>query len=285
MAWLTTAATVPDAVAADYRLTLIAKKLREAPGETRTLDQLRADALLDLIHGRLAVGASTGELEGDTTCDGADPGSRFTRAESAGAYARPVINVTVPVTTLMGLDDTPGVMAGDIPLPADLVRTLAAHPEATWYRLLTDPTGRFLELSVDSYAPSGPLARWTVARDRTCIWPGCARPASVCELDHRIPYPTGATCTCNLQPLCRRHHHVKHSDGFDVTHNPDGSYTWTSRFGSTFHTPPPDYPTSPSPAPPRSGREQEAQSRTHGCDVGSIVEREFQAWLDRSTTK
>lgn len=245
IACLAATTTLPDATAADYRLTLIAKKLREQPGETRTLAQLRADTLIDLVCGRLTVTAGTADLEDDTTTTGADPASTFTRTDTTGAYARPVINVTVPITTLMGLEDTPGVMAGETTIPADLVRRLALHPETTWYRLLTDPAGRFRELSTTGYTPTGPIVRWVIARDRSCIWPGCPRPASVCELDHRIPYPLGPTNTHNLQPLCRHHHTVKHSEGFTVTPHTDGSYTWTSRFGSTFHTPAP----APTPAP------------------------------------
>lgn len=266
---------VTDLVAADYRLTLIAKKLREADGEERNLDQLRADALVDLIHGRLTVTAGTGELEDDRTSDGRDPGTTIARHEAVGAYARPVINVTVPVTTLMGLTDTPGVMVGDIAIPAELARLLAVHREATWWRLLTDPAGQFVELSTSSYAPTEPIARWTVARDRTCVWPGCSRPASLCELDHRLPFPEGATCTSNLQPLCRRHHQVKHSDGFAVVHNDDGSYTWGTRFGSSFTTPPPEYPGA-------TWRGEGEEPCTGGEDLGSLLEREFRSWLDQA---
>lgn len=274
---LSATTAVTDVIAADYRLTLIARKLRESDGETRTLEQLRVDALVDLIHGRLTVSAGNADLEEDRTGEGHDPAVSVTQQESVGGYARPVINVTVPITTLIGLTDTPGVMAGDITIPADLARQLALHPEATWWRLLTDPAGRFLELSTTSYAPTGPIARWTVARDRTCVWPGCSRPASVCELDHRRPFPAGTTCTCNLQPLCRRHHQVKHSDGFDVVHNEDGSYTWTSRFRSSFTTPSPEYP-----APGWRQRDQRPCACGEEADVGSLLEREFRAWLDGS---
>jgi hypothetical protein len=133
-------------------------------------------------------------------------------------------------------------MAGGISIPAELMRQLAMHPDATWYRMLTDPAGGFLELSTDSYSPAEAIWRWVVARNQTCIWPGCCRPASTVELDHRIPFPLGDTSTINLQPLCRKHHQVKHSDGFEVVLEADGSYTWTSRFGSVFRTPAPEYP-------------------------------------------
>ena len=53
----------------------------------------------------------------------------------------------------------------------------------------------------------------------------CTRPASTIDLDHRHPWPSGQTTTENLQPLCRRHHQVKHSEGFGVRRNDDGSTT------------------------------------------------------------
>jgi hypothetical protein len=47
------------------------------------------------------------------------------------------IQVTVPATTLLGLTDTPGELAGYGPITAEVARRIAAH--GTWRRLLTDP--------------------------------------------------------------------------------------------------------------------------------------------------
>jgi hypothetical protein len=54
-----------DLQACDYRLTLIAKKRCTDPDDERTLDQMRADTVLDLLLGRLTVGALDSELEQD----------------------------------------------------------------------------------------------------------------------------------------------------------------------------------------------------------------------------
>lgn len=244
IAYLSVSTALPDAMAADYRLTLIAKQLCQSPDESRTLEQLRSDVLLDLIHGRLTVGATDAELEDDETYDGRDPARTIAHHESRGSYARPVINVTVPIQTLMGMTDAPGVMSGGHALPADLVRRLALHPEATWYRMLTDQARTCVELSVGSYAPTKPIWRQVVAADPACIWPGCSRASVTAELDHRTEYPAGETSTENLQPLCRRHHRMKHSKGFRVVRNDDGSYDWTTRFGSRFHVHATEQPTS-----------------------------------------
>ncbi len=254
MAALTAMTAVHDAISADHRLTLIAKRRREAPGESRTLAQLRADTLVDLVLGRLGVAASDGELDDgcvegsgcaeheggpdDASC--VDPAASFDWA-TVGAFARPVVNVTVSLTTLIGLDEADAAIGG-IPVPADLARRIGADPDSVWHRMLTDPSGGHVELSTDAYSPSGQIWRWVVSRDVTCVFPGCDRPAALVELDHRVPWPLGRTWTWNLQPLCPRHHKVKHSHGFTVVREGDGAYTWTSRFGSVLRTPPPEYP-------------------------------------------
>jgi hypothetical protein len=188
-----------------------------------------------------------------------------------GGYARPVVNLTVPYTTLIGLTDDPGILSGGHPVPADYARHLAHAPGATWHRMLTDPAGRFLELSTHSYQPTDPIWRTTTARDHTCIWPGCTRPSALCECDHRVPHPTGPTCIHNLAPLCGRHHQVKHADGYHLAANPDGSYTWTTRHGSTFTTPATEQPVPTRPAPESPGRsaaenaeDEEDQTRDSG---------------------
>jgi hypothetical protein len=254
MATLAGTAALHDALRADQRLTLIAKKRREVEGETRTLDQLRADTLIDLVMGRVTVGAGNGELE-----DGCVAGSGCAEHEGGpddaacvdpvstidwhdvGAFARPVVNVTVPITTLAGLDDQDATLGG-VPIPAELARLIATDPDSVWYRMLTDPAGGFVELSTQQYSPTGAIWRSVVARDVTCVFPSCVRPATVVELDHRTPWPHGETSVRNLQPLCERHHKVKHSEGFRVVREDDGSYTWTSRFGSVFRTPAREYP-------------------------------------------
>jgi hypothetical protein len=159
-----------------------------------------------------------------------------------GQFARPIVNVTVPITTLMGLSETPGTLAGGTVVPAELVSMIAEDPDSVWHRLLTDPAGGFVELSTDTYQPTKMQWKWTVAENPQCVWPTCRRPATVVDLDHRVPFPFGPTSTRNLQPLCERHHKIKHSRGFSVVRETDGSYTWTSRFGVVSKKQAPEYP-------------------------------------------
>lgn len=77
------------------------------------------------------------------------------------------------------------------------------------------------------------LRRFLEARDRTCVFPGCGRPAHKTDKDHRVPWPAGATNADNGECLCRHHHRAKQAV-FTVTREPDGSYRWTTRGGWDF---------------------------------------------------
>ncbi|HYN56964.1 MAG TPA: HNH endonuclease signature motif containing protein, partial [Motilibacterales bacterium] len=70
----------------------------------------------------------------------------------------------------------------------------------------------------------------------TCRFPGCTVPARECDLDHLIPFPEGPTSAANLHALCRRHHRLKHNDGWTVTALPDSGLRWTSPLGTTRDT-------------------------------------------------
>jgi hypothetical protein len=207
-----------------------------------------------------------------------------------GSYARPVVNVTVPITTLLGVEDQPGILSGGTAVPADLAARIALDPNATWYRMLTDNAGHFLELSTRSYKPTAPIKNTVDARDQSCVYPSCNRPAVDCAFDHRIPYPEGETSTANGQPLCARHHQIKHARGFHVVRNNDGSYTWTTRFGSTFTTPAVEQPITTRPTnstPTTPPRHTTPPKRDHDVDdafdqLVSPLEREFARLLIRT---
>lgn len=64
--------------------------------------------------------------------------------------------------------------------------------------------------STESYTPTAEMRSYVVARDGTCIFPGCHRSAADCQLDHRIPFDRGGTTTPdNLFALCQHHHNLK----------------------------------------------------------------------------
>ncbi len=213
----------------DYRLTLIAKEMRRN-GDPRNLEQLRSDLAVDLLLGRLTISASTGEFEDPETSPTGSPLDSV-KEWPTQRWARPIINVTVPIQTLMGLSDAPGVMSGGEAVPAALMRKLAQDPDSTWYRMLTDPARECVELSTKSYKPTGPIWRQVVAQANACFGPVCTRPATESETDHQVAYPEGETSTENLGPGCKTHHTGKHSPGFGLGRGPDGQLRFTTRAG------------------------------------------------------
>ena len=169
-----------DAVLIDARITERAKNL---PTDDRTLDQKRADEFVTQLLG---------------TNNEHTPGGRV------------VIGITVPVTTLAGISDTPGEsFDGSFALPADMVRDLAHQPGTLFYRVFTDPTGRILDVTELGRFPSTKLKIAIDIRDGTCRFPTCSRPAIESDKDHDIPHPRGPTTGSNLRALCRRHHRMK----------------------------------------------------------------------------
>jgi hypothetical protein len=56
-------------------------------------------------------------------------------------------------------------------------------------------------------------------------------PARSCDLDHPWAHG-GVTRECNLAPLCRYHHRIRHGAGWTHTRLADGTYLWTSPVGA-----------------------------------------------------
>jgi hypothetical protein len=84
------------------------------------------------------------------------------------------------------------------------------------------------------YRPGRAMDRFIRLRDRHCTAPGCRRSAWRCDLDHIRRHPDGPTCPCNLHPLCRRHHRLKHETPTSVTRRPDGTTVWTYPTGHAY---------------------------------------------------
>lgn len=194
------------------------------PVDARTVDQLRADLLADLVL--------TGTPAGHDT------------EEGLLGEIRARIEVTVPVLTLMDDDapttttTPPAELDGTIPIDLATARTLAGSATG-WDRVLTHPISGVL-LAVDRYRPSEQLRRHLRARDQRCRFPGCGIAARKCDLDHTHAASTGgATSDTNLSAFCRRHHMLKHHSPWNVDQRPGGVLEWTSPTGRTYIDRPP----------------------------------------------
>jgi hypothetical protein len=149
--------------------------------------------------------------------------------------------VTVPMTTLLGLDNRPGMIA-DSPIPADMARTIAAG-STVWYRMLTDPsTGRVLDHVAHKYEPDRATRMSVMSKWQTCTAPGCSRPARHCDIDHGIPFnhrhpeQGGRTEPSNLHPLCRRHHQAKTEGHLRMRRITADEIEWIMPLGTTSTT-------------------------------------------------
>lgn len=199
----------------------------EFEADDRTVDEIRADLLADLV------------LSGQPT--GHDSEDGLLGAISAR------IEITVPVTTLMHGDadeasdadaTPPAELDGRAPIDVDTARTMAGQTKG-WDRVLTHPiSGRVL--AVDRYRPSRHLRRHLRARDQRCRFPTCGIAARKCDLDHNHSASTGgATCETNLASFCRRHHVLKHHSPWHVEQKSGGVMEWTSPTGRTYVDTPP----------------------------------------------
>jgi hypothetical protein len=156
----------------------------------------------------------------------------------------PAIRVTVSMQALLGDSDEPADLAGYGPIPASLARQIAADPDGTWQRIVTDPLGRLIDLGRTRYRPPKPLADHVRVRDQTCAFPTCNRQAENCDLDHVCDWAHGGhTCPDNLVRLCSRHHHLKHNGNWTITYNPTtGTTQWTTPTGRHYTNHPPELP-------------------------------------------
>jgi hypothetical protein len=117
------------------------------------------------------------------------------------------------------------------------------------------------------YRPSTGLAECIRARDLTCRFPGCDRPADLADIDHTVPWPTGMTHPVNIKCYCRLHHLLKTmwaGAGWSDRQLPDGTVLITTPSGLTYTTTPaaallfPSWnvviPPPPQPPPPKGAK-------------------------------
>ena len=149
--------------------------------------------------------------------------------------------MTVPLTTLLGLTDTPGELDGYGPLDPDLARALAA--DAEWIRWVTDPVGDYLLDSGARRFPGARLARFLRDRENRCKHPSCGVRARHCDADHLPEHSRGGrTAATNMSPTCPRHNRQRGASGWQVHEqgpaDPWGAPepTWISPLGRRYAT-------------------------------------------------
>lgn len=82
---------------------------------------------------------------------------------------------------------------------------------------------------VEQYEITGRMRQRVELAHPTCVFPWCSRPSHRCDVDHRVAYDDGgASCDCNLAPLCRRHHRLKTHRGYRYTVIEPGTFLWST---------------------------------------------------------
>jgi hypothetical protein len=203
----------PDqAMRASDHVERLARHLRARDGETRTLDQLRADVAVDLLSG-----------------------ARPASARSRPMAARGRADIRVDLATLARLTEEPGDLAGFGPVVAEIARQTALAARS-WAFTVTDPdSGEVFATGVTRRRPTAAQARRVMAEQPICTFPGCLMPARSCDLDHRIPYSEGGpTSVDHLAPVCRHDHGIRHRFGW--THRPGQNrrLIWKSPLGHEY---------------------------------------------------
>ena len=187
--------------------------------DERTLDQIRTDLLLDMML---------------TASPSVDP----TGVEGGLGAIRGHVQVTVPATTLAGTTLGGAQLNGKCAVDPETAKILAGNAPG-FDRVFLDPiTGTVL--AVDRRFATPAQKRYLVARDIRCRFPGCRRPATECDIDHREDWALGGkTDIDNLGAFCESHHALKQAAGWTVVQVPGGRLHFTAPSGLEYDDDPP----------------------------------------------
>jgi len=226
MAWVTAHLPAESAHAIFTRLTDAAEQARRQ-GDTRTVEQLRADAFAGALLGAEVSTYSASEVLGaPNLC-------------TILATIRPNVQIMVPILALIEDSTEPATLEGYGPISIDTASLLAANAP-NFMRLLTHPeTGAVLSVGREKYQVPTEMRRWLQVRDGTCRFPGCGRAAKRCDVDHINEWQDGGdTAHNNLAHLCRKHHRLKSLTDWNVENVGNGQLKWTSPLGAIYLTEP-----------------------------------------------
>lgn len=154
--------------------------------DDRTPGQRRHDALEDMTR-RYLEGTNAPQVGGE----------------------KPNVTVHVDLDAVAGkpggLHETTGGQVVDV----ESIRQLAC--DSSLARIVFDPESEIIDIGRKTRVISPALRRAVVARDRHCVYSGCDRDATWCDLHHIVHWADGGeTVLANLCLLCRYHHTLIH---------------------------------------------------------------------------
>lgn len=237
LAAITAILPAPEAVQIDLRLDLAARAAASTEGETRSIGELRAHIVMDVIDEGLFRDART-EVE-----DLAVPQRRGVQCK---------VGLLIPAMTAMGHSEVPATLEGYGPIDIETAKRLAANA-TSWIKVLTDPvTGAVQDIGRQKYRPTDDMRALLGLLDGGGRGPNCTRPPAQTEADHVEPFrqrlARGRTALDNLVLLSRRDHRIKTSGLWDIELREHRELAWTSFFGTRIITT--VEPLEPTPVPP-----------------------------------
>ncbi len=192
-----------------------------------TVGERRGEALAALIFGTHLTGMHVTGVP--------NPGAGCTGSCITPIAVNITVDLTVPITEL---DTKLNTKLNAESVGCDF-RQLLADPAV---KVFTRPVaisdaGHVLDVGRKRYQITGSLRRLIITRDGSCRFPGCNATATRCHIDHATPWDEGGRSDVgNLGALCVRHHQLKTHGGWQLTNSkPDGSCTWRSPQGLTYH--------------------------------------------------
>jgi hypothetical protein len=245
----------PLAMIAAIKASLDATLGRRVQGDDRSHDEREFDLFVDLLtgsevpsgwHAHVVVPFTTA-LGGETELADVPgfgpilPSTARDLVEDAVALTQVAVDQDGTVFAVGDvLNPAPAPAPTEAPVAAGRPQTPAAQGDAAPADAVReailamgnapDDRTRSSNLATSAYRTPTRLVRFLQARDLTCVFPHCTR--RVTDVDHRTPWPLGATDARNCQLLCRHHHRAKQA-AFTVELI-DGDYRWTTRGGWQF---------------------------------------------------
>jgi hypothetical protein len=219
---------IADALDLDTAITAGAD-LRAQMGSHESLDVRRAQALGDLARGQQPLDL----LPTDQAPAGQGDASLVTPRAQRRQPRQVVLHVHLSEAAIRGEDPVATLERGNALIWVDHVKAWCRRPDT---QVVVKPV---LDLNqcveADSDTVPDRIKEHVDLRDATCVFPWCTRPARRCDHDHVIPRgKSGPTCSCNIAPLCRRHHRLKTHAPWTYTALDPGTYLWTSPHGYQF---------------------------------------------------
>ncbi len=247
-----------DALDLDTAVTTAAQALKDL-GSTDTLPVRRAIALGQIARQQLTLDLNTDPDDDAGTATEAEAdesaGRDLDKLDQQGAMAArtsPKVRKPRQVVLYIHLAEAAvqpeGSAIGHLGrlentrsmVSADQIRHWCANPDT---QVTIKPVIDLNDhVHVDAYEVPDRMAEAATLIDHTCVFPWCTRPARTtdpdehdADCDHIKSYDTGGpTCSCNIAPLCRRHHRLKTHSTWAYTPLERGTYLWTSPHGYQY---------------------------------------------------